>query len=305
MSGEVAADVAAPLQAPPRRLGRAGRRELPGVWLTRVGHGLLWLLVAAGAVGGVAGLALHAQADPAPADGPPPAPAPSVAAQGFAELYVRAWLGEAGRATEDAIAAFYPQPVRLGDVTPGGVYVLDTTTVETVEQQPGYWAVTVAASVLTAVDGTYQPAGVRYYTVGVAEGDGGLAATGLPSHVASPATWVDAPGPAAASLSPAGGEEWAEAVERFLSAYLAGAGEVDRYTAPGSDLAALDPPPYVAVELVRAAAVSRGGGLVVRGEVTAVDAGGLTQVMHYSADVAERAGRWEVTELHRAPPLSP
>lgn len=305
MSGEAATDVAAPLQAPPRRLGRAGRRELPGVWLTRVGHGLLWLLVAAGAVGGVAGVALHAQADPAAADGPPPAPAPSVAAQGFAELYVRVWLGEAGRGAEDAIAAFYPGPVRLSDVTPGGVYVLHTTTVTAEEETPGYWAVTVAATVLTAVDGVYEPAGVRYYTVGVVDDDGTMAATGLPSQVQGPATLVDAPEPAVAALSPASGEAWAEAVERFLAAFLAGAGELDRYTAPGSELTAIVPPPFVEVEVLRAGAVARSdGSLVVRAEAAVVDAGGLTQVLHYSADVVERAGRWEVTELHRAPPLS-
>lgn len=283
---------------------RARRRGVPEALVTRLGHVLLWCLVAAGVVGGVAALALHARAEP-PVTGAAQVTVPSVAAQGFAELYVRAWLGEAGRGSEDAIAAFYPGPTRLGDVTPGGVYVLDVATVDAVEEAAGYWAVTVAASVAAAVDGVYEPGGVRYYTVGVAEAADGLVASGLPAQVSAPATLEEPPGLAVATLSSVGDEAYVEAVERFLGAYLAGAGEVDRYTAPGTHLAGLDPPAYVEVTLQRLGAVTHADGRrTARVEVSAVDPGGLTQVMHYSLSLAERAGRWEVTELHPAPPLS-
>lgn len=276
----------------------------PRLLVTRVLHVLLWLLVAVGAVGGVSAWTLAASADPPAAD-PVEVAVPSVPAQGFAELYVRAWLGEAGRGSEDAIAAFYPESVGLGDVTPGGVYVADVATVDVAEEAAGYWAVTIAAAVLTAVDGVYEPGGVRYYTVGVVEANDGLVATGLPAQVNAPSTLEDAPAPVAGMLGSVGEEPWVEAVERFLGAYLAGAGEVDRYTAPGVNLAALIPPPYVEVRLQRAGAVAHADGRrTVRVEASAVDAGGLTHVMHYSLSLAERAGRWEVTELHPAPPLS-
>lgn len=290
---------------PPPSTCRPRRGGLSGVWVTRAAHVLLWLLVVAGAVGGVSAWVLHAAADP-PAAHPVEVAVPSVAAQGFAELYVRAWLGEAGRGSEDAIAAFYPDPAGLGDVTPGGVHVVDVATVEVAEDTAGYWAVTVAATVLTAVDGVYEPGGVRYYSVGVLEADDGLVATGLPAQVNGPATLQEIPVSVVAALGSVGEEAWVEAVQRFLGAYLAGVGEVDRYTAPGVALAALAPPPYVEVGLQRLGAVAHTDGRrTVRVEAAAVDAGGLTHVMHYSLSLAERAGRWEVTELHPAPPLSP
>lgn len=287
----------------PRRADRPPKSETgPSVLLTRLGHIALWLLVACGAGAGVASLTLHANTAAATAPAAPPTP--TTPAEGFAELYVAAYLGRAGHGTEDAIAAFYPATVALADVTPGAVWVARTAAVTAEEESPGYWAVTVAADVLTAGEDGWNPATLRYYTVGVAEVGGALTATGLPSQVAAPPAADDAPEPAVAAVASAGDEPVVEAADGFLAAYLTGDGELDRYLAPDVDLRPVDPPPFAEVEITKVGTEPFAAGqTLLRAEVTVTDEAGLVQVLEYSMDVVERDGRVEVAALHPAPPL--
>lgn len=280
-----------------------GGRVLGVAAATRLGYALLWALLIVGVVSGVSALALHATSEEAPAA--VAAPAPTTGPEGLAELFVAAWLGQAGRGAEEAVAPFYAGDASLRDVTPGGLYVLRTATLAAEQVAPGYWAVTVAADVLAAVDGVYTPAGVRYYTVGVAERDGALVAAGPPSQVPTPARG-EPPRLAVSALSTPDGDARSEAAHRFLAALLAGEGELGRYTAPGVELSPVDPPPFVGVALQRTGARELAPGRVLlHVEVAGVDAGGLTHVLGYALELAERAGRWEVAALHRAPPLPP
>lgn len=293
-------DLAPPAQSPPRRWP-ATVSSAAAAW---VGHGLLWALVVGGVSAGVLALVLHAEAATRL---PPPVrmPASSVGAEGFAELYVAAWLGQAGRGSEEALTPYYRGQANLGEVPPGAMYVLRTATVGVEQPTDDYWAVTVAADVLTAGEGGWQPGGVRYYSVGVAATDQGLAATSLPSQVPAPPSEGPAPRLAVAQMSSAGDDPQTEATQRFLAALLAGQGELDRYTAPGSGLRPIDPPPFTVVELQRIGTQRLPDGTVaVRAEVAAVDRGGLTQVLHYSLELAQRERRWEVVVLHPAPPLA-
>lgn len=292
---------------PPQRRRRdrhhSQANPLPSALLTRLGHAALWLLVLGGAGAGTAALVLHIPTSTTPEPTAAP-PAPTTPAEGFAELYVAAYLGRAGHGAEDAIAAFYPTTVTLADVTTGAVWVSATTAVAVDERRPGYWAVTVAADVLTAGEDGWQPHGSRYYTVGVAETGDALAATGLPSQIAAPPTAAEAPEPAVAALGTPDDEPAVEAATRFLAAYLTGDGELDRYTAPDIDLDPVEPAPFAEVELTRVGAEPRTtGATLLRAEVTATDANGLTQVLEYSMDVIERDGRFEIAALHPAPPL--
>jgi hypothetical protein len=279
-------------------------RPLVGVatW-TRLSYAALWLLLLAGVVSGMGALALHARADTPAATAEPPRP--TTGPEGFAELFVAAWLGQAGRGAEDAVAPFYGGEASLRDVTPGSLYVLRTATLAADEIVSGYWAVTVAADVLAAVDGLYTPAGLRYYTVGVAERDGALVATAPPSQIPAPSR-AKAPRLAVPALSTPAQHARTEAASRFLAALLAGQGELDRYAAPGVSLPTIHPPPFTLVELQRTGTREVAPGRVLlQVEVAGVDAGGRTHVLGYALELAERAGRWEVAALHPAPPLPP
>jgi hypothetical protein len=98
----------------------------------------------------------------------------------------------------------------------------------------------------------------------------------------------------------------ASAVGEFLGAYLTGAGEVDRYLAPGVRLSAVSPSPYSAVtvqqvlgaEKAAAAEQLPGDGTRVRvlARVEARDAGGRWPLA-YEVALRARSGRWEVAGL--------
>lgn len=285
--------------APPPRRARMGP-----VAMVRLAHAVLWLLVVGGATSGGLSLLLLAQDAGVEATGTAEPPVASAGAEGFAELFVATYLGRAGRGEEDVLAGLYAGDANLRDVTPGGVYVLRTATVAAEEQVPGYWAVTVAADVLSAVDGVYAPRGVRYYAVGIAsDGVDRYVATTLPGLVPAPPA-LEPPRLAVTALSAPRDEPHVEAAHRFLAALLAGQGELDRYSAPGTAFAPVTPAPFVGVSLQRVGVTERTGGpLWLRVEAAAVDDAGLTHVLHYSLEVAERAGRWEVTALHAAAPL--
>jgi hypothetical protein len=110
----------------------------------------------------------------------------SLGAQGFAELYVAAYLGQAGEAQPNAVKAFFPGDPDLTGVTAGQFYVARTVAVAADQKAPGYWAVTVAADLLETVKGKLRPLGIRYYAVGVSSDGRGYVATSLPAQVEAP-----------------------------------------------------------------------------------------------------------------------
>lgn len=299
-----AGEVLAP--TPPRRVrARLAARAAGRVWAVRAATVLLWALVATSAVSGVAALLL--QSREGTARSAPLSPPPSVGPQGFAELYVAAFLGEAGEGRESVLEPFYPGEVSLRGVTPAARYVARTVALDALRTGPGaYWSVTVAADLLTATEGGYRRDGVHYFRVGVLESGGGYVATSLPAEVPPP------PRPALPRLRiGAGGgpaqEPAAEAGARFFAALLAGEGELGRYVSPGAQLRPLAPAPYRSVAVRRAwmqADESQPGSHLVQAEVEAVDAEGRRQVLHYFLRLTVREGRWEVAELLPGAPIA-
>lgn len=275
---------------------------LPPMLITRAAHVVLWTLVAGAAAAGTAALASRPPQSAEQAVEVPPDP---TRARAFAEAFVWAYLGRAGDGDEAVLEPFLADAPDLTAVTPGGQLVLETAVLDSEEIEPGYWSVTIAADVLTAAGGAYQPAGVRYYTVGVVETGGALAATGPPSLVAAPQGTEPPPLAVTALGLPEPGAEL-DAALGFLRAYLAGDGDLDRYTSPDLQLEPVSPPPYTGLDVQRAGMERDGAGAVLlRLEVAAEDGAGLTNVLGYSLEVAERSGRWEVSEIHGAAPLAP
>lgn len=280
----------------------------------------LWGLVAVGALGGAVG-ALRGSPPPVVEvtdDGATVAVPVEVA--GFAEVAVRAWLaaGAETAPTLDEVFLVAP-PLRGVDAAAREVGATAVVSARLVEE--GYWAITVAAEVADGaaasaaaeelaeggLDGeTGVGRAVWYLEVGVIrDGSGRLVAAAAPAVVPAPAPGGGArvAGPA---LSVAEGDDAVTATaEAFLTALLAGGGDVARYAAPGAEITAVQPPLFASVELERAAVVELASGEQrARLEVRATTTAGTEQVLGYEVLLVSRADRWEVRSVTGAPALT-
>ncbi|MGI5143272.1 conjugal transfer protein [Streptomyces sp. CA-106110] len=220
---------------------------------------------------------------------------------GYAQLFVGAWLRSS---TDDAdsaqarIAQSLAPAVELPAAAADAQSKLQSVTaVRSVQREAGRWWVTVAAQ--------YTSGQVRYFAVPVAAdpAGGSFAVTGAPGVVAGP-------GPVRASKSPysvavPSGGDLSSAVGEFFGAYLTGSGEVDRYLAPGVNLAPVSPASYtaatiqqiLATEQAAAGTVPADGTTVhVLAQVEARDADGRWPLA-YELALKARSGRWEVAAL--------
>ncbi|MFC5149000.1 conjugal transfer protein [Streptomyces aureoversilis] len=297
--------------------------------MTRLARIGAWVLVASGPLMGIAALA----ASSGPAQGAPKKTAAvrqasGTGPSGFATLYVTAFL-EAGEGTERSLAPYFSGAVNL-TVPPGTRSVTRSAVLGARETAPGYWSVTIAATV-TVKDkkGTAGPAAVQYYRVGVqalgpenaggtsSSGDAlvGYTATSLPAQVAAP----EALKPGALGYGTSRGSSTSdpatETASGFLGAYLAGSGDLSRYTSPGVRLQPVAPAPYTAVKVTHVDDDSPSAGdQKVPGDgakrhllvsIAATDKDGRAWPLTYALDLSSRAGRWEVAALADAPVLKP
>ncbi|WP_439681473.1 conjugal transfer protein [Embleya sp. MST-111070] len=306
---------------------RTNTTTLSGVArLARLGA---WALVASGPLLGIAALSgSSGQAHPAPRAAAAPPAASDTGPSGFALLYVAAYV-EAGNGTEASLAPYYAGSVVLGHNASART-ATRTVIVSSREVQPGYWSVTVAVRIgLRNKAGEVVDAGVQFYRVGVqavgpaaaggtaAPGDAqvGYAATSLPAQVAAPAAFKPS-GLGYVTSRGSGASDPATGTARsFLQAYLAGRGELDRYTSPGVRLRPISPSPYTDVEVTSVDDDSTGVAdqkvpadgalrrLLVR--VDALDAFGARYPLTYALELRSRGGRWEVALLDDAPILRP
>jgi hypothetical protein len=175
---------------------------------------------------------------------------------GYAQLFVSAWLrsgadnatsAQARLAQSVAPDVELPAPAAGAQSKPQSVIA-----VRSAQREGGTWSVTVAAQ--------YADGSVRYYAVLVAAdpAGGSFAVTGAPGVVAGPARAEVPASPYGVSV-PDG--DLSSAVGEFFGAYLTGAGEVDRYLAPGVKLSPVSPAPYTTVTVQ---AVSAADGTKVR-----------------------------------------
>ncbi|WP_030181097.1 conjugal transfer protein [Streptomyces sp. NRRL S-813] len=288
-------EAAAPMAAGARL--EAMRRR---VRLSRVA---VWTLIAAGPIA----LCVAVASTPTTVAAAPAAKptalrtATSAAPGGYAQVFVGAWLrsnandettAQARLAQSMAPNVELPEPAADAQSAPQSV-----TAVRSAQRAAGAWSVTVAAQ--------YANGSVRYYAVPVASDSTGssFTVTGAPGVVAGPAR----AGVAKSSYSvtvPEGA--LSSAVGQFLAAYLTGAGEVDRYLAPGVKLTAVSPAPYMAVTVQEVSAVEEaaaaeqvpadGTKVRVLASVEARDAGGRWPLA-YELTLRARSGRWEVAAL--------
>ncbi|MFE4515394.1 conjugal transfer protein [Kitasatospora sp. NPDC056783] len=293
--------------------------------LARLARAGAWLLVTSGPLLGL--LALMTTAAPAePRKSSTVATAASgTAPAGFAELYVAAYL-EAGQGTESTLAPYYASPVTLTNA-PGARTATRTVAVASNELSSGYWAVTVAAQVTSHHAGRPDTTAVQYFRVGVqavgpywaggagAKADGmvGYAASSLPAQVAAPEMVAVGDLAYGTSRGNALADPVVDTASSFLTAYLTGTGDLDRYSSPGTRLRSVSPAPYTAVKVTDSYDNSANGGIQtvpsdgtarrLLVNVAATDAGGQTYPLTYALDLRSRGGRWEVWALTEAPAL--
>ncbi|MFD8220345.1 conjugal transfer protein [Streptomyces sp. NPDC059697] len=289
---------AAPPMAAGVRLEKMRRR----VRLSRLA---LFTAIAAGPVAlGVAVMSGPATVAAAPSDKPAAVRSAAAAADpaGYAQVFVDAWLRSSAGDANSAQARLaqslapdvdLPDPVASAQPDPAAV-----TAVHSAQRKDGEWAVNVAAQ--------YADGRLRYFVVPVtADANGAsLAVTGAPGAVAGPARATAGKSPYGVSVPSDG--DLSLAVGEFFGAYLTGAGEVDRYLAPGVKLSPVSPAPYTAVAVQRVSAVEEaaavgkvpadGTAVRVLVQVEARDSGGRWP-LGYELTLKARSGRWEVAAL--------
>ncbi|MGW3681260.1 conjugal transfer protein [Streptomyces prasinus] len=223
---------------------------------------------------------------------------------GYAQLFVGAWLRSSADDTATAqarlaqsLAPDVELPDRAADAHDAQARLESVTAVRSAQHGSGRWWVTVAAQ--------YADASVRYFAVPVAAGDdgGSFTVTGAPGVVAGPGRAEVTPSPYGVTVSKG---ELSSTVGQFLGAYLTGAGEVERYLAPGVHLPAVSPAPYSAVTVRQVLAVEEaaagekvpgdGTTVRVRAQVEARDEAGRWPLA-YELELKARSGRWDVAAL--------
>lgn len=295
----------------------------------RAGTTAMWAAVACGPL---ALVLATAGTTPAPI-GPTPAASFDSAAgpAGFAQLFLAAYL-PAGAGTEDTVRPYYPPLTVLARKPATRAAAATPVLLRTQQLRPDYWSITTAVQVLSASSRGWVAAGLHCYQIPVldaAAGDGtrsgvvgaqeefaagAYVAASLPQEVACPAalpaaaldygnTQIGLSGPAP------------DAVGRFLAAYLAGQGELSRYTAPGRTMNPVMPPAYSAVTLRALAARGPaltdpqvvpvdGTSLQILADIEATDTTGQPTALTYALTLTARAGRWEVSAIDAAPVLA-
>lgn len=283
----------------------------------------LWSLLVMGPLLGLVAIGQTGSAGSAPAaaasqDGAAiPITADSSGPAGFAARYISAWLS-AGEGEEEIVRAFYPAMESLARA-PGTQQAAAVTVMGATSISGGYWQVVVAADILTRSDpaAAWAPATTQCFMAGILAGDADPAptytASALPALVSCPPAGPT-PEIGYSEELPAVEGPLVQTISELLSAYLAGTGELSRYTTSGLSLAPIDPVPYVEVTVtsLQAAAEIDWEISEVPADGTTVDllvgvdalpgAGGLDQ-LDYALSLTVSGGRWELAATPGPPVL--
>mgnify|MGYP000979016077 CR=1 FL=1 len=287
---------------PPIADGRHQTRSALGAKAATVG--LLTCLVL-GPVGAVAGGLAYLQSSQ-----PSAAPVAAAVDQSneraivgqFAQQVVVTWLTTT-QDKADALTAL------IKDAQVSGLsqtaFKVEDPAVSGITSVDGTWSVIVAATVTDAHKTTAR----RYFQIPVRYDHGSVTALTLPAPVSPPLARVGSTTGYRIQVdlsTPLG-----QTVSQFLTAYIAGFGDVGRYLTPGFTLIPLTPAPYTSVRLseIRAADSDQPSATVPRdGSKTRVLALGTglvtdqqTANVAYALTLTARAGRWEISAIDPTP----
>ncbi len=167
------------------------------------------------------------------------------------------------------------------------------------------WAVTVSVRVGKA--GATTDEARQFYRVAVSLTEGRLRALSLPALVQPPARGPDL---ALAYRSPCGTDTpLSQVAAGFLSALLAGSGDVVRYTAQDAGIVALQPAPFSNVELVSissddASCGAGNGPARILATVNPKSESGTAATLAYPLTMVRTSGQWQVRSIDSIPALS-
>lgn len=220
----------------------------------------------------------------------------------FASLFVASWL------RGDGLGFFHPTL----QSTDSGLLVERVGAVRTTERGRGMFDVVVAADLVEFVSGSeeqFRPVGLRFYAVGVtAEDTGSMTVLGLPAVVEAPDAALQ-PTQVVNDMRRPTDPELAgltETLNGFFAAYLTGAGDVGLFTSPNAIVSAVGPvAPFGKADVFELGwdAVPGIDDPSIRLARVLVDAQSASgqQRLEYSIVMADRDGRWEVSQVLHAP----
>lgn len=291
---------------PPVASGRHQTTSALGAKVATVG---LLTCLALGPVGAVAGALAFVQATQ---------PATSSAAQvvdqsneravvgQFAQQVVVTWLTSTQEKPDALLALVHDAQVSGLSQT---AFTVSDPAIAGITLVDGIWSATVAATVTD----THKTTARRFFQVPVRYTQGTVTALTLPSPVSPPPVTIGSSSGYRAQVdttSPLG-----QTVSQFLTAYIAGAGDVSRYLTPGVVLTPLAPAPYTSVRVteIRAAGSDQPPPVVPRDGTqsrvltlaTAVVTDQQTAPVAYALTLTARAGRWEISDLDPVPVQAP
>ena len=209
---------------------------------------------------------------------------PSV--EGFAELYLRTYLMDAGEGAEDVLAPYLGYAPELSGMAPGTWYVADLAVLESEPGAQGT-SVLIAVDLLGVAAGGFEDVGTHFFEVTMAEGASGVLAVGLPSEVAGP--MPDTSDVARPALAPPPDNPITAAVADYLEWYLVGA-----------DGSYEGPRPTQAYRSITIRAASTPDLSVqpapLEVEVLALDDRGRATLLSYTLEVANQQGLWVASQ---------
>lgn len=274
----------------------------------------LWGLIACAPLGlgiGAAAFATATQPLPRAASAGPTEATGRIEATGIAEHAVMTWLS-ATRETEGQTEGLAPK----ADLPAKALDVSNASAVSS-EFDGSAWVVTVGVtitSILPAADDASKPQPLtqrRYFQIPIAvDGSGQATVLTLPAEVAGPSLAAVPAASYRATLPPI--HPAAVAAGEFLTALLAGGGDITRYTSPGSQIRPVTPAPYsqvvveqVTTDTLPAEKPTDGDTTTVMVRARATDATDATTRFDYVLELTVRASRWEITRIKGAPPVPP
>lgn len=237
-------------------------------------------------------------------------PAQEQQAGSLAIGYVSAWLDATRQDSTELAQYIDPSTMQTLSDTP---WTHKDVTVASLTPGSGMVTVVVAATIQEqqASGSSVVPVWVRRYFQVVVNtpSAGGLSVLGLPAAVAAPPA-ANQPS-LAYSTSATPDDPVGQSVMGFLGAYLAGSGDVTRFTTPGTSFQALSPAPYQSVTAVSlqtdgqpAASPADGSRIRVLATVQLSSAVDQQLTTTYALTLTARAGRWEITKIDTSPELS-
>lgn len=229
-------------------------------------------------------------------------------AQGHALQVARAWAS-ASQENPGQVTELLPQ-LSVSDLPAAVDPVVDVVVQDAEPVDEATWAVTVAVTsrAPASEDEPAPPPSTQYLHVAIAVDGHSARVLTLPAIVAGPAP-MTMPELAYARDLPSRSEV-AGSIGGFMSALLAGEGDVARYTTPGAETSPVTPAPYAEVRVTEVrtmqteidpiASPTAGQVLEVLVSVTA-STEHRTDRLQYPLQLTARDGRWEVTQVRTGP----